>query len=76
MVFPTAKVSFKIDELEWEELVAVAPVIEGQEREVLYSLNFRTVRGLALVMKVIKSDEAKVLRVTTRAEAREASLRG
>ena len=30
MVFPTAKVSFKIDELEWEELVAVAPVIEGQ----------------------------------------------
>ena len=31
MVFPTARVSIEINELSWEELVAVAPVVEGQE---------------------------------------------
>ena len=73
MRLPTAKVAFEINDLSWVELVAVAPVEEGKEREVLYSLNFKTERGLALVLMVIKLERARVLRVTTRSEAKEAS---
>lgn len=47
---PTAKIRFKIDHLEWEEVVALAPVEKGKEREVLYGLDLKTERGLQLVL--------------------------
>ena len=71
---PTAKVMLKIDHLEWEELVALAPVVKGKEREVLCGLNFKTERGLQLVLIANKEGQSEVVsevvRVVTRAEAR------
>ena len=64
---PTARVSFKVENLEWEEEVALAPNIEGQGAEVLCRFDVRSDRGFALVSLV--REREKVLRVVTRAEA-------
>ena len=71
MLLPTAELSFKIGNLEWVECVAVAPRQEGTEDDVLYSLDLQSQRGLELVLLVNKIDQKEVLRVTTRAQARE-----
>ena len=70
MMLPTAKVEFKVGQIEWEEVVALAPVEKGKEREVLCGVDFGTERGLQLVLVAHKGAQAKVLRVTTRSEAR------
>ena len=64
---PTARVQFKVEHLEWEEEVALAPTIEGQGAEVLCRFDVRSDRGFALVSLVRESE--KVMRVVTRAEA-------
>ena len=57
------------------EHVAVAPFEEGAESEVLYSLNLKSQRGLELVLLANRLEQAEVLRVTTRAQAKENSQR-
>ena len=46
MKLPTARVVFSVDNLEWEELVALAPVEKGRETEVLYGLDLKMVKCL------------------------------
>ena len=76
MTLPTAKVAFCIGDLSWVELVALAPVEEGREEEVLYGLDLTSERGLDLVLMANRLEQTKgVLRVTTRSEAKEASQR-
>ena len=73
MELPTAKVMFEVEGMEkWEETVALAPVEQGKETEVLYGLKLRTPRGLDLVILANRQEEAEVAvrRVTTRAEAK------
>ena len=72
LVTPLARVGFKIGHLEWEEEVALVPDIEGKKREVLYGIDLRSERGLQLVLMANEKRNDEVLRVTTRAEAREA----
>ena len=72
MLLPTAELSFRIGQLEWVEGVAVSPRQEGTEEEVLYSLDLQSnKRGLELVLLANKVEQKDVLRVTTRAQARE-----
>ena len=69
---PTARVRFRVEDLEeWEEIVALAPVEKGKEQEVLYGLDLKSSRGLDLVILANKSSQAGVLRVTTRARSRQ-----
>ena len=68
---PTAKVRFELEGLDgWEEEVALAPVEQGKESEVLYGLDLKSARGLDLVILANRQGEAEVRRVTTRAEAK------
>ena len=72
MKLPTARISFRVEGLEeWEEVVALAPVERGKETEVLYGLKLRSPRGLSLVHLANTMSQADVMRVTTRAEARQ-----
>ena len=48
MLLPTAEIAFQIGELNWVESVAVAPMLEGAESEVLCSLDLQSKRGLEL----------------------------
>ena len=66
---PVARVKFKVEHLEWEEEVALAPVIEGQNAEVLCRFDIRCDRGWQLAALVRKYDE--VLREVTRSESKE-----
>ena len=67
----TAKVKFGVEGMDdWEEVVALAPVEQGKENEVLYGLKFRTPRGLDLVLLANGLDEVRIRRVTTRSEAK------
>ena len=76
MTLPTAKVAFTIGGLSWVELVALAPVEEVREKEVLYGLDLTSERGLDLVLMANRLEQAKgIMRVTTRSEAKEASQR-
>ena len=75
LVLPTAEVSFVIGSLSWVEQVALAPVEEGCESEVLYGLDLKSERGLDLVLMANRLEQAEVMRVTTRAEAKESSQR-
>ena len=75
LTLPTAEVSFEIGSLSWVELVALAPVEEGCESKVLYGLNLKSERGLDLVLMANRLEQAEVLRVTTRSEAKETSQR-
>ena len=69
---PTARVRLRVEGLEeWEEVVALAPVEKGKEQEVLYGLDLKSARGLALVVLANKNSQAGVLRVTTRAGSRQ-----
>ena len=69
---PTAKVRFQIGGLkEWEEIVALAPVEQGKESEVLYGLDLKSTRGLDLVILANKMSQSGVLRVTTRARSKQ-----
>ena len=63
---PLAKVMFKIDHLEWEEEVALAPEVNGQPGEVLCRFDVRSDRGWELAGLV--REQARVRRVTTRSE--------
>ena len=49
LLLPTADVSFEIGNMKWEEHVALAPLEEGYENEVLYGLDLKSQRGLELV---------------------------
>ena len=71
LLLPTAEVPFQIGTMGWVEHVALAPLEEGYENEVLYGLNLKSQRGLELVLLANRLEQAGVLRVTTRAEAKE-----
>ena len=75
LLLPTAEVPFQIGSLDWVEHVAVAPWEEEAESEVLYSLNLKSQRGLELVLLANRIEQGEVLRVTTRAQAKENSQR-
>ena len=75
LLLPTADVPFEIGSLSWVEHVALAPVEDGCENEVLYGLDFMSTRGLELVLMAHRLKQVDVLRVTTRAEAKETSQR-
>ena len=70
MLLPIASLPFSIGDLEWEETVAVAPLQEGVEEEVLYSLDLLSDRGLQLVVMANSVEPKEVFRVTTRAQAK------
>ena len=74
---PLARVVFRINHLEWEEEVALAPVVKGQPGEVLCRFDVRSERGWELAGLVRKQDQ--VLRVTcgeaTSEEAKRESCR-
>ena len=72
---PTAEVSFQMGHLGRVEHVALAPVEDGCENEVLYGLDLMSTRGLELVLMAHRLKPVDVLRVTTRSEAKEASQR-
>ena len=63
---PVARVQFKVKHLEWEEEVALAPTVEGQETEVLCRFDVKSDIGFDLFLLV--REREKILRVT-RAEA-------
>ena len=68
LLLPTATVTFHTGTLDWAEHVAVAPWEEDVESEVLYS---KSQRGLELVLLANKLEQREVVRVTTRAQAKE-----
>ena len=70
MLLPLAKLDFEIGDLKWSETVAVAPMLEGGDREVLCSLRLQTERGLQLVLLANGVEQRDVARVTTRAQAK------
>ena len=70
MLLPTAEIAFQIGELNRVESVAVAPMLEGAESEVLCSLDLQSKRGLELVLLANGVEQKEVLRVTTRAQAK------
>ena len=70
LLLPTADVPFRIGDAEWIERVGVAPRQEGVAEEVIYSLNLRSQRGVALVQLMNKESPKEVKRVTDRAVAK------
>ena len=69
---PTARVQFKVEHLEWEEEVALAPTVEGQEAEILCKLDVRSDRGFTLASLV--REREKVLRAEAQKQAEEDNL--
>ena len=69
MLLPIASLPFIIGDLEWEETVAVAPLQDGVEEEVIYGLDLLSDRGLQLVSMANSGKPRQVYRVTTRAQA-------
>ena len=76
LLLPTAKVTFRVGKLGWEEVVALAPVEVGKETEVLYGLDLTSERGLDLVLMANQLEQSLVKRVVTRSEARKESSEG
>ena len=71
MSLPVATVPFEIGELRWKEKVAVFPVKEGTENEVIYNWDIRSKRGKKLVELVDQQDgHEEVNLVTTRARSK------
>ena len=67
---PMAEVSFKIFDSEWVEKVAVAPLENGKECKVIYSLDLGSTRGLDLVFTIKKIKMERVNRIGIIAEPR------
>ena len=59
VILPVAKVLFKVKHLEWEEVVALAPAIEGQKTEVLYKWKLTSDIGFELVSLVREGEKEK-----------------
>ena len=59
VILPVAKVLFKVKHLEWEEVVALAPAIEGQKTEVLYKWKLTSDIGFELVSLVREGGKEK-----------------
>ena len=62
-VLPMAEITFNIGGIEWTEVVAVAPVVEGEYREVLCALDVRSERGLKLVCMISEVEQKEVNRL-------------
>ena len=73
MLLPMADIEFTLGGICWKERVAVAPTVEGVNREVLCSLDLKSERGLQLVLMANGVEQKDVARVTTRAQAKENS---
>ena len=73
MLLPMADIEFSLGGMCWKERVAVAPTVEGVNREVLCSLNLKSERGLQLVLMANGVEQKDVARVTTRAQAKQNS---
>ena len=70
MLLPMADIEFTLGEICWKERVAVAPTVEGVNREVLCSLDLKSERGLQLVLMANGVEQKEVARMTTRAQAK------
>ena len=70
MLLPMAETTFEIGKLRWKEVVAVAPVVEGEVREVLCRLDIKSERGLDLVLIANGIEKKEVARVTTRSQSK------
>ena len=62
-VLPMAEITFNIGGIEWTEVVAVAPVVEGEYREVLCALDVMSERGLKLVCMISEVEQKEVNRL-------------
>ena len=71
MIFPVADLTFRIGELEWQERVAVAPMLEDEQGEVICRLDIKSERGLKLVMLANDIEWIDVARMTTRSQSKE-----
>ncbi len=65
-IWPTATLTFKSGEHEWEEKVVVAPGDPEGGEKVLYSLNVKEERDRQLLSLVNKREEKNVNQVQTR----------
>ena len=76
MILPVAEIAFQVGELEWKERVAVAPMLEDEQGEVLCRLDIKSKRGLKLVMLAneveVKRVEDEYLRVKKERAEKEA----
>ena len=63
LVLPMAEITFNIGGIEWTEVVAVAPVVEGEYREVLCALDVMSERGLKLVCMISEVEQKEVNRL-------------
>ena len=58
---PTAKVRLGVDGMEdWEEVVALVPAQQGQENQVIFSMDLKTARGLELALLVNRQSEKEL----------------
>ena len=70
MILPVAEIAFQVGELEWKERVAVAPMLDEEQGEVLCRLDIKSKRGLKLVMLANEVEVKEVARVTTRSQSK------
>ena len=68
LVLPMAEVPFEVGDLHWVEPVALAPVEEEVEQEVVYGLNLLSKRGMELVVLANRGNQANVRQLTAWAQ--------
>ena len=71
VLLPMAKIPFEIDSMRWEEPVALSPVDEGSEEEVVYGLDLFSKRGMALIFLANKENPANQRRMIEWVEAKD-----
>ena len=69
LLLPMVEVPFEVGTLKWTEPVALAPVEDGYEQEVVYGLNLMSRRGMDLVLLANKGNTANVRRLTAWAQS-------
>ena len=70
MVLPMAETTFEIGNLKWTEVVAVSPMVEGEDREVLCALDITSERGLRLILMINEVEQEEVTRIMAEAQVK------
>ena len=73
LLLPMAKIPFEVGPLRWVESVALAPVEEGVDIEVVFGLNLMSRRGIDLVILANEGNPDTEHRLTDLKQAREDS---
>ena len=71
LLLPMAKIPFEVGPLRWVEPVALAPLEEGFDTEVVYGLNLMSRRGIDLVILANEGNPATEHRLIALKQARE-----